>query len=351
MKKINLMLLGLSIFTVSLFAQNHENRDFEFRFLPVNNMFFFEGNEQELARLHKAVDNHIGEIRKGDIILKVDGYSSAFGTEAENLNHAKNRSNQVKSDLIVKKDLKEENYSTRNHATSYQGHSSAVVVKFFYVNKKEEPKQPVVKAEPKKEEPRREEPKKEEPKREEPKPVERPVEPVVEEAIKVKVDKYSYNFALRTNLLHWVALTPNIGIEVKLFDQRIGLLANVDWADWTWKNETRRHYVFSINPEIRYYMGDNRNWYLGAQSHHAWFEMQYNDDLRRVGHFNGVGVIGGYRWDITKAFAMDFNIGVGYTRIHADKSWQGSNKALEHIETKTYIVPNQATVGLVWKIF
>lgn len=340
-------MLTLLLFTVSISAQNNENRDFEFKFLPINNMFFFEGNEQELARLHKAVDNHIGEIRKGEIILKVDGYSSAFGTEAENLSHAKNRSNQVKSDLIVKKGLKEDNYNTKNHATTYGEHASAVVVKFFFVNAKEEPK---------KEEPKpvvKEEPKREEPKKEEPKPVvkEEPVAPMVtEEVATVKRDKHRYNFALRTNLVHWAALTPNLGVEVRLFDQRLGLLFNYDWADWTWKNDTRKHTISMMNPEIRYYMGENRNWYLGVETHHAIFDIKYNDDLGRIGNFNGGGIIGGYRWDISRAFAMDFNLGIGCTWVHADKVWTSSSKPFKHL-SNMYIIPNQATVGLVWKVF
>ena len=357
MKKFSFLILTLFISSMSLFAQNHEKSDFEFKFLPVNNMFFFEGNEDELARLHKAVDNHINEIRKGDIILNVDGYSSAFGTDSENMVNAKNRSNQVKSDLIVKKGLKEANYSTRNHVASYNGHASAVVVKFHFVNKKEEPKKepaPVVKEEPvtpKKEEPKKEEPKREEPVTPQPIPVVKDV--VVEEIVVTKPEREGYNFALRTNLLHWVALTPNVGVELRIINQRIGLLFNYDWADWTWKNDSRRHKINMTNPEIRYYMGDARNWYIGVESHHAWFTIQYNDDLARLGHLNGGGLVGGYRWDISKCFGMDFNLGVGYTKIHADKSHKPTTSYLshEHVNSKGYVVPNQATVALVWKLF
>jgi hypothetical protein len=82
-------------------------------------MFYvpWNGNDTELARLLECIENNKTTILDGKLPLLVDGYCNSLGSEAENLATAKIRANRVKSELIIRAEIKEENFITRNHAT------------------------------------------------------------------------------------------------------------------------------------------------------------------------------------------------------------------------------------------
>ena len=82
-------------------------------------MFYvpWNGNDTELARLLECIENNKAIILDGKMPLLVDGYCNSQSSEAENLATAKIRANRVKSELITRAEIKEENFITRNHAT------------------------------------------------------------------------------------------------------------------------------------------------------------------------------------------------------------------------------------------
>ena len=101
------------------FAQQKTDTVYTFRFVPQKDMFYvpWNGNDTELARLLECIENNKTTILDGKLPLLVDGYCNSLGSEAENLATAKIRANRVKSELIIRAEIKEENFITRNHAT------------------------------------------------------------------------------------------------------------------------------------------------------------------------------------------------------------------------------------------
>ena len=101
------------------FAQQKADTTYTFRFVPQKDMFYvpWNGNDTELARLLECIENNKTTILDGKLPLLVDGYCNSLGSEAENLATAKIRANRVKSELIIRAEIKEENFITRNHAT------------------------------------------------------------------------------------------------------------------------------------------------------------------------------------------------------------------------------------------
>ena len=65
----------------------------------------------------ECIENSKATIFDGKLPLLVDGYCYSLGGEAENLATAKIRANRVKSELITRAKIKEENFITHNHAT------------------------------------------------------------------------------------------------------------------------------------------------------------------------------------------------------------------------------------------
>ena len=72
-----------------------------------------------------------------------------------------------------------------------------------------------------------------------------------------------YHLSLRANLLRWATLTPDLGLEWRICPSW-GIAVNGSWTSWTWSDKDRRYALWEVAPEIRYYMGEKKSWYLGA---------------------------------------------------------------------------------------
>lgn len=102
------------------FAQQKTDTVYTFRFVPQKDMFYipWSDNSEELNRLFRFVDRHKSEILEGKIPVYVCGYCNSLESRKENLKTAAIRSNRVKSELIIKKDLTEECFVTHNYVTN-----------------------------------------------------------------------------------------------------------------------------------------------------------------------------------------------------------------------------------------
>ena len=132
MKQLQEKLLALLLIFIlsgaTASAQKAEDRVITFRFLPGGEMFILAGNEAELERLYGLLDHHKAEIAKGNMPVYVDGYCASLSTTKENLNMAFARANRVKSELIIRKGLKEADFITANYARVYEDNKDIVVV-------------------------------------------------------------------------------------------------------------------------------------------------------------------------------------------------------------------------------
>ena len=120
-RKITFLTLFLWLMTVTfpVIAQQKTDTTYTFRFVPQKDMFYvpWNGNDTELARLLECIENNKATILDGKLPLLVDGYCNSQSSEVKNLATAKIRANRVKSELITRAKIKEENFITHNHAT------------------------------------------------------------------------------------------------------------------------------------------------------------------------------------------------------------------------------------------
>ncbi|MCL2561078.1 MAG: PorT family protein [Rikenellaceae bacterium] len=135
MKKIiYATLLALVCPVMMATAQQHRAADHTkvvFVFQPGDDMFYMresQPNQAEWARLSDFVNRHKTIIRGGEIKVYVTSYSIALPTAPSNRLLAKTMANRVKSELIVRNGLKEEDFRTRNMAESFEGRAPVVVV-------------------------------------------------------------------------------------------------------------------------------------------------------------------------------------------------------------------------------
>ena len=342
-RKITFLTLFLWLMTVTfpVIAQQKADTTCIFRFVPQKDMFYvpWKGNDTELARLLEYIENNKATILDGKLPLLVDGYCKSQGSKAENLATAKIRANRVKSELIIRAKIKEENFITHNHATEgdFVTVRLTVPVKETAVTDAEAEArlaaEPTVAG-------RRERQKTEAAAQQ---------NTLADTPSETKITN-DYHLSLRANLLRWATLTPDLGLEWRICPSW-GIAVNGSWTSWSWSDKDRRYALWEVTPEVRYYMGEKKAWYLGAMFKTGQFNYKISETGKQ-GDLMGGGITAGYQLRLNKALALDFNLGLGYLNADFEKY-----EVIDGVrvrcgnETKNWCGPINAGVTLVWKLF
>ena len=372
-RKITFLTLFLWLMTVTfpVIAQQKTDTTYTFRFVSQKDMFYvpWNGNDTELARLLECIENSKATIFDGKLPLLVDGYCNSLGGEAENLATAKIRANRVKSELITRAKIKEENFITHNHATG----GDFVIVRLTVpvketaatdaeARRKAETER--LEAEKRAEQERRAE---EQRKAEEARLAAEPTVAGRRERQKAEAEKAAlqntladtpsetkitndHHLSLRANLLRWATLTPDLGLEWRICPSW-GIAVNGSWTSWSWSDKDRRYALWEVAPEVRYYMGEKKAWYLGAMFKAGQFNYKISETGKQ-GDLMGGGITTGYQLRLNKALTLDFNLGLGYLNADFEKY-----EVIDGVrvrcgnETKNWCGPINAGVSLVWKLF
>ena len=317
------------------FAQQKTDTVYTFRFVPQKDMFYvpWNGNDTELARLLECIENNKATILDGKLPLLVDGYCNSQSSEVKNLATAKIRANRVKSELITRAKIKEENFITRNHVTE----GDFVTVRLTVPVKETAVTDAEAEARRKAEAERLEAEKTAQ---------QNTLADTLSET-KITTD---YHLSLRANLLRWATLTPDLGLEWRICPSW-GIAVNGSWTSWSWSDKDRRYALWEVAPEVRYYMGEKKAWYLGAMFKAGQFNYKLSETGKQ-GDLMGGGITAGYQLRLNKALALDFNLGLGYLNADYEKYEVIDGVRVRHgNETKDWWGPINAGVTLVWKLF
>ena len=238
-KKITFLtlFLWLTAVTFPVIAQQKADTTYTFRFVPREDMFYvpWNGNDTELARLLECIEKNKATILDGKLPLYVDGYCNSLGSETENLATAKIRANRVKSELIIRAEIKEENFITRNHATE----GDFVTVRLTVPAKETAATDAEAEARRKAEAERLAAEKRAEQERlaeEQRKAEEARPNTLADTPSETKITN-DYHLSLRANLLRWATLTPDLGLEWRICPSW-GIAVNGSWTSWSWSDKT-----------------------------------------------------------------------------------------------------------------
>ena len=358
--------LLLALFLPLPSAAERADTTYTFRFVPQKDMFYvpLDGNGPELARLLECVRRNKDSILGGALPLYVDGYCNSLGSEGDNLRMAAIRSNRVKSELIVRGGMAEACFVTRSHASD----GDFVIVRLTVpapeasegLSKAEEERLAAERAEQerkateerrKAEEARRAAEKAEADrlaKEQAARQAEQPQE-ITAAPSETKITN-DYHLSLRANLLRWATLTPDLGVEWRICPSW-GIAVNGSWTSWSWNDKHRRYALWEVAPEVRYYMGEKKAWYLGAMFKAGQFNYKFSE-AGKQGDLMGGGITAGYQLRLNKALALDFNLGLGYLNADFEKyEVIDGVRVRRGNETKDWWGPINAGVTLVWKLF
>ncbi|MDE6264612.1 MAG: DUF3575 domain-containing protein [Paramuribaculum sp.] len=345
--------LMLLMLVLPLSAQEKEDSVRVFRFYAGSDKFYAPGmnNGEELARLFDFVQQYKDMILAHDMMLHVDGYCNSKGSAADNLRTARTRSNRVKSELITLKGMKEDCFITRNHAA--EGDFVTVRVNIPLSLIRPMPQQPVAQEEA---------PAQEVLPAEEPQPDEAVVTEVVESVASGDGDapqaplfkeKTDSRFALKTNLLYYAILMPNIEVEWKFADRWSAAL-EVQGAWYAKETPHKVYRVATAMPEVRFWAVNRSRWnglYVGLFGGGVIYDLCNGKKKGHEGEGALAGLSAGYMWAIGKHLSLDAGIGFGY--LHArDKVYLPHNGHYLYQLTKNinYFGPLRLRLSLVWRI-
>lgn len=343
-RKITFLTLFLWLMTVTfpVIAQQKADTTCIFRFVPQKDMFYvpWKGNDTELARLLEYIENNKATILDGKLPLLVDGYCKSQGSKAENLATAKIRANRVKSELIIRAKIKEENFITHNHATEGDFVTVRLTVPLKETAVTDAEAEARLAAEP------TVAGRRERQKAEAEKTAQQNTLADTPSETKITND---HHLSLRANLLRWATLTPDLGLEWRICPSW-GIAVNGSWTSWSWSDKDRRYALWEVAPEVRYYMGEKKAWYLGAMFKAGQFNYKLSETGKQ-GDLMGGGITAGYQLRLNKALGLDFNLGLGYLNVDFEKYEVIDGVRMRRgNETKDWYGPINAGVTLVWKL-
>lgn len=366
MNRLLTLLFALGLLAVPTFGQTADGpsgsapAEYTFRFVADDDMFYipWNGNGEELDRLIACIAENRAAILDGAVPVEVEGRCTSQPSAAENLAVAKTRSNRVKTEMILRGGLTEACFTTKNLASGGNLVTVRIVIPAGPSEAEREAQRRAAEeaerlAAEKRAEAERLAAEREreerlaaaraEAEREAREPVVRVEEPAEPEACAMGLD-------LRTNLLRWATLTPDLGVEWHISD-RWSLGVGGSWTSWSWSDKDRRYALWEVAPEVRYYMGAQRRGYLGAMFKAGAFNYKLSETGRQ-GDLVGGGLTGGYILPLGKRLALDFSLGLGC--LHADcekyrvidgvRVRQGS-------ETRNWWGPVHAGISLKWNLF
>ena len=377
-KWLSTALLGFLL--LPLWGQEASDTVYTFRFVAEEDMFYipWRGNDKELSRLESCVSRYRERILSGEIPVRVEGWCNSLDSEQANLRMAAVRSNRVKSELIVRQGLTEECFITRNHATEGDFVTVRIAVPKEDATAQEDEEARLAaeragqqrKAAEEAERQRLEQERaaREQAGRERAEAARLAAEQARADSLaKARAEAEgmaetaspaaektsvagSYTLSLRANLLRWATLTPDLGLEWRI-SPSVGVMVNGSWTSWTWNDNARRYALWEVDPEVRWYLGEKKAWYVGAMFKAGQFNYKFSGTGRQ-GDLLGGGITAGYRLRLNKALALDFTLGLGYLNADTERyDVIDGVRVRSGNETKHWIGPVNAGVTLVWKIF
>lgn len=167
-------------------------------------------------------------------------------------------------------------------------------------------------------------------------------------------------FAIKTNLLYWATVTPNLSIEFGL-GKKTSLDLMFSYNPWNLKgdyedNKKLVHWI--VRPEFRWWTCERFNGHFFGVHAFYWqynvgsyeIPMLFEKDYRYDGNAFGAGISYGYHLALAKRWGLEFNIGAGVAFMdYTKKDCVKCGNEVGQFQ-KTYIGPTSAGIKLVFMI-
>lgn len=164
---------------------------------------------------------------------------------------------------------------------------------------------------------------------------------------------------LRTNGMYWLALSPNVGVELQT-DMGVAFLADYVGAWWNSSKNHRYWSNYAFHLEGRYYLGAKeqitpyKGHHVGVYGYLATYDFEFGNKGYQCSDLSktfSIGVSYGWSMPVNKRLSFDFTIGIGYlqskyTEYIPSETWY---KATGY-KKMTWFGPTKLEATLVWNI-
>lgn len=393
-KQLLLITALLFIWELPVIAQQPTDTTYIFRFVPNDDMFYvpWNGNDRSLHQLLNILEKNKKQLQAGQMYISVSSYAASANDILTSERMAYIRNNRIKSELITQGGLTEQMFVTDRAIPSSYGKEklrNVVVVTFpasvekvaeiagieaarrveIYnkerAGKAERERLAIEQAAREKAEAERlakEQAEREHLAAQEKARKQAETERLAAEreekeraeterlAAEAAAKAKAHSLSLRANLLRWVTLAPDLGVEWRL-NRHVGILVNGSYTSWTWNSNDRRYALWEIAPEARYYIGKEKRGYIGAIYKAGSFNYKLSE-IGKQGNLMGGGLTGGYQLKLNKALNLDFALALGCLHADYDKYIVIDGiRVRQGKETKNWWGPISAGVTLVWNVF
>ena len=167
-------------------------------------------------------------------------------------------------------------------------------------------------------------------------------------------------FQLRTNGLYDLALSPNIGLE---WQSSFGMAFQFDYVGAWWNSPSKNRFFsnYGFQAEVRYYFKHKntanpfRGLHAGIYGQMATFDFEFGGEGVQCPNLDdawGLGLSGGYTLPISRRWAIDFVLGLGYFTAKYktyDPTYNGGYQATGTKRLK-FFGPTKLEVSFVWSL-
>lgn len=166
------------------------------------------------------------------------------------------------------------------------------------------------------------------------------------------IPDYSGILAVKTNLLYWAALTPNIGVDFYL-SRHSSLGIEGAYADWTQKSGKQRNWGIGMAAiEYRYWLRNTSSGhFFGAHAGWATYNLKF-DDTGHQGQAYGGGILYGYALPVTKHINIEFMAAIGYVETNNVENYKPIAEGGYILASKKdvqYFGPTKIAINFVYK--
>lgn len=173
-------------------------------------------------------------------------------------------------------------------------------------------------------------------------------------------EKKPIRFALKTNLLYDLLLTPSFEVEIPI-GNRWSVAGEWIFPWWITKDNGNALQILSGQVEGRYWFGNRTNkpqltgWFAGFYAGGGLYDLQWKNNGYQGEFYIAAGASAGYAHTINKSgsLRMEYSLGLGYlnTEYRYYEGMQNNEYLVWQYDGRyTWIGPTKAKVSLVWMI-
>ncbi len=169
-------------------------------------------------------------------------------------------------------------------------------------------------------------------------------------------DLWQQRLHLKSNGIGWIMLAGNGAVELEL-SRHWSINLPVYYSGLDYFTREIKFKTLTIQPEVRYWFKDGRNWFAGAHLGIGWFNYALNGEYRiqDCGWDSpalGGGFSGGYRMNLTKngRWRVEFSLGVGVYDVRYDKFRNTPDSKIVETVHDTWFGIDQAAVSFIYSI-